>query len=67
METATLSDPVNIPIAPNTKLEEILRIFDAQKKNFQNVKSTSVADRLKKIKKLRQVVFANREKIQKAL
>src|SRR4051812_36838158 len=67
METVTVSAPVNIPIAPNTKLEEILRIFDSQKKNFQNVKNTSVAERLKKIKKLRQVVFANREKIQKAL
>src|SRR5689334_18596084 len=67
METATATAPVHIPIAPNTKLEEILRLFEAQKKNFQNIKDTSVGDRLKKIKKLRQAVFANREKIQKAL
>jgi aldehyde dehydrogenase (NAD+) len=67
METATATAAPTVPIAPNTKLEEILRIYDAQKKNFQNVKNTSVADRLKKIKKLRQVVLAKREKIQQAL
>ena len=67
METATATAAPVVPIAPNTKLEEILRIFDAQKKNFQNVKNTTVAERLKKIKKLRQVVYAKREKIQEAL
>ena len=67
METATATPVKEIPIAPNTQLEEVLRIFDAQKKNAQNVKNTTVAERLKKIKKLRQVVFANRDKIQKAL
>ncbi len=67
MEVTTSAPVQNIPISPNTKLEEILRIFDAQKKNFQNVKDTTVAQRLKKIKKLRQVVMAKREKIQKAL
>ena len=49
MEIATATAPLSIPIAPNTKLEEILRIFDAQKKNFQNVKNTSVSERLKKM------------------
>lgn len=67
METTTTVTTPHIPIAPNTKLEEILRIYDAQKKNFQNVKNTTIAQRLKKIKKLRQVVLANREKIQAAL
>ncbi len=64
----TVMDRVtSIPIAPNTKLEEILRIYDSQKKNFQKVKDTSVADRLKKIKKLRKLVLQKREKIQQAL
>lgn len=67
MEATATANATHIPIAPNTKLEEILRIYDAQKKNFQNVKNTTVAQRLKKIKKLRQVVLANREKIQQAL
>lgn len=67
METATATTTPAIPIAPNTKLEEILRIYDAQKKNLQNIKNTSPADRLKKIKKLRQVVYEKREKIQQAL
>ena len=67
METITAPASVEVPIAPNTKLEEILRIYDAQKKNLQNLKNTSVSDRLKKIKKLREVVYANRENVQKAL
>lgn len=48
METTTTVTTPHIPIAPNTKLEEILRIYDAQKKNFQNVKNTTIAQRLKK-------------------
>lgn len=66
METV-MTSVTSIPIAPNTKLEEILKIYDAQKKNFQKVKEMSVADRLKKIKKLRKVVLEKREKIQQAL
>lgn len=66
---ATVSEiqSLHIPITPNTKLEEILRIYDAQQKNLLNLKNTPVNDRLKKIKQLEKVVLANRKKIQDAL
>lgn len=65
--TATATKTVAVNIAPNTKLEEILRIFDAQKKNLQNLKDTTLSQRLKKVKKLREVILSKREKIQHAL
>lgn len=67
MEVTVSAPAKSIPISPNTKLEEILRIFDAQMKNKQNVKDSTISQRLKKIKKLRQVVMAKREQIQKAM
>ncbi len=67
METATAAQEVQVPMAPNTKHEEIERIYEAQKKNLQMLKNTSISHRLKKIKKLRKEVVAKREKIQKAL
>ncbi len=39
-------------ISPNTKLEEILRIFDAQQKNKQKVKNAGAKERKAKLKKL---------------
>lgn len=67
METATVASVKDISISPNTKLEEILRIYDAQQKNLLKLKNTSVDDRLKKIKLLEKVVLDNRKKIQEAL
>lgn len=67
METASATSAVNIPITPNTKLEEILRVYQAQEKNLQNLKNTSVKDRLKKIKQLEKTVLVNRSKIEQAL
>lgn len=67
METATATAPVNIPITPNTKLEEILRVYQLQEKNLQKLKSASVAERVKKIKKFEKAVLANRKKIEEAL
>jgi len=67
METVTATVPTNIPITPNTKLEEILRVYQAQEKNLQNLKNTSIADRLKKIKKFEKAVLASRKKIEDAL
>ncbi len=58
---------LHIPITPNTKLEEILRIYNAQQKNLLTLKNTSIDERLKKIKALEKVVLANRKKIQEAL
>ncbi|MBL7778514.1 MAG: aldehyde dehydrogenase family protein [Chitinophagales bacterium] len=57
----------NIPISENTKLEEILRVYNAQQKNLQTVKNTSISERLKKIKLLEKTVLQYRKKIQEAM
>jgi aldehyde dehydrogenase (NAD+) len=67
METATVASLQNIPISPNTRLEEILRVYDAQGKNLQNIRNTSVSERLKKIKKLEKTVLEYRKKIEDAI
>ena len=67
METATATAAPEIQITPNTKLEEIFRVYDAQQKNLLKLKNSSIDDRLKKIKLLEKVVLANRKKIQEAL
>src|SRR5687767_778560 len=65
---ATVATPVkNIPISPNTKLEEIFRIYDAQQKNRQNVKSSTAKERKAKLKKLVNVCLENRGKIEDAI
>ncbi len=65
---ATLSTSVkNIPISPNTKLEEILRTFDAQQKNRQAVKNTSAKQRIAKLKKLVDVTQKYRTQIEDAV
>ena len=66
METATASVK-NIPISPNTKLEEIFKIFDAQQKNKQAVKLTTAKERKAKLKKLIDVTMDFRTKIQDAI
>lgn len=67
METAAATSVKNIPISPNTRLEEILRIFDAQKKNQQNVKNCSAKERKAKLKKLIAVTNEYRSKIEDAV
>ncbi len=67
METATAPAVKNIPISPNTKLGEIFRIYDAQKKNAQNVKNSTAKERKAKLKKLVAVVTEMRSKIEDAV
>lgn len=67
METATAPAVKNIPISPNTKLGEIFRIYDAQKKNAQNVKNSTAKERKAKLKKLVTVVTEMRTKIEDAV
>jgi len=64
---ATATAAPNIQISTNTQLAEILRIYDLQNKNLQNMKNKSISDRLKKIKELEKVVLENRTQIQDAL
>ncbi len=66
METAAVPSVKNIPISPNTKLEEILRIFDAQQKNRHAVKKCSAKERKAKLKKLIDVTLEYRERIENA-
>lgn len=69
MEAATLSAPVakQIPISPNVQLTEILRIYDLQRKNAQNVKNTTAKERKAKLNKLKDVILEFQPKIQDAL
>lgn len=67
METATAPAVKNIPISPNTKLGEIFRIYDAQKKNAQNVKNSTAKERKAKLKKLVAVITEMRSKIEDAV
>ncbi len=66
METTTTA-PKQIPISPNTKFEEILKVFDAQFKNKWNVRNTTATDRKKKLKKLRDEIFENQDKIEQII
>lgn len=66
MET-TATAPKTIPISPNTKLEEIIRIFNAQQKNRQAVKNTTATQRKAKLKKLISTINEYRTKIQDAV
>jgi aldehyde dehydrogenase (NAD+) len=65
--TATQAPVKNIPISPNTQLEEILRIYSLQLKNRQNVKSTTVKERRAKLNKMKDVIFEYRERIEQAV
>jgi len=64
---ATASAVKSIPISPNTKLEEIIRIFNAQQKNRQVVKDTTAKERKAKLKKLIDTTLEYRTKIQDAI
>lgn len=67
METTATAVNKVIPISPNTKLEEILKLYDAQQKNRQNVKNTSAKERKAKLKKLKDTVLEYRPKIEAAV
>jgi aldehyde dehydrogenase (NAD+) len=67
METAVQNRNVSIPTSPNTEAAEIQRIFDLQQANRQNVKNTTASQRKRKLKDLKNLIFENREAIQKAL
>lgn len=64
---ATAEELKHIPISPNAKLEEILRIYQAQEKNLLNLKNRSVDERLKRIKALEKTVLEYRKKIEDAM
>jgi aldehyde dehydrogenase (NAD+) len=64
---ATATSVQTIQISPNTKLEDILRLFNAHYKNKGAVRNTTAKDRRKKLKKLREAIMNNREKIERAM
>ncbi len=64
---ATATAVKAIPISPNTRLEEIIRIFNAQQKNRQAVKDTTARERKAKLKKLIDTTLEYRTKIQDAV
>ena len=66
---ATATQPLtrSIPISPNTKLEEIIRIFNLQQRNRQTAKNARVSERKAKIKKLIDTIFEFRARIEEAL
>ena len=64
---ATTTATKQIPISPNTKFEDTLKVFDAQFKNKWNLRNTTASDRKKKLKKLREVIFANGTKIEEVI
>ncbi|HRP39363.1 MAG TPA: aldehyde dehydrogenase family protein [Chitinophagales bacterium] len=65
MSTASLTQQV--PISTNTKLDEILNLFDAQFKNKANIRSTTAKERISKLRKLRNLVIEKRSEIAKAI
>lgn len=67
MSTATATLTQTVSISSNTKLEEILKLFDAQFKNKWNVRNTTAKIRIQKLKKLRDIILAEREKIEQAI
>jgi aldehyde dehydrogenase (NAD+) len=65
--TATQTQVKSVPISPNTKLEDIIRIFNLQQRNRQNAKSATASERKAKIQKLIDAIFAMRADIEGAL
>lgn len=65
--TATQTVTKTIPISPNTKLEDIIRIFNLQQRNKQQAKNATAAQRKAKIKKLIDTIFEFRSRIEEAL
>lgn len=67
MEAVATVQPKAVPISPNTKLEEIFRLFDAQQKNKQNVKNSTAKERKAKLRKLMDATNKYRSKIEAAV
>jgi aldehyde dehydrogenase (NAD+) len=67
MSTTTLSYSPAAIISPNTKLEEIIRVFTLQQGYKQTVKNTTAAERKAKLQKLHDTILSYREQIQQAL
>ncbi len=65
METTVQSRAV--ATSPNTDTPEILRIFQAQQANKQNVKNTTAGQRKKKLKELRDLLLKRQQDIRDAL
>lgn len=65
--TATQPMAKSIPISPNTKLEDIIRIFNLQQRNRQTAKNATVSERKAKLKKLIDTIFELRSQIEEAL
>lgn len=57
----------SIPTSSNDSVVEIHRIFELQKKNNLKLKTSSVDDRIARLKKMKQVCLDYREKIQQAV
>jgi aldehyde dehydrogenase (NAD+) len=66
---ATATQPLikTVPISPNTKLEEIVRIFNLQQRNKQTAKNATASERKAKLQKLIDAIFALRAPIEEAL
>ena len=65
--TATQSVTKTIPISPNTKLEDIIRIFNLQQRNKQKAKNATTSERKAKLQKLIDTIFEMRSQIEDAL
>ena len=65
--TATQTSTKSIPISPNTKLEEVIRIFNLQQRNRQKAKNATASERKAKLKKLINTIFEFRSRIEDAL
>ncbi len=65
-DTITLERP-QVQVADNTQSNEIKRIYDAQQDNRWNVRNTTARERIKKLKKLKDLIYQKREAIQQAI
>jgi len=68
METTIQANPAaKLQLSANTPSSEIMRIYNLQLQNKQNVKNTTAKERRAKLKALKNVVLEKREAIQQAL
>src|SRR5687767_13864901 len=68
MATTVESKPAsNIQISPNTPSSEIMRLYNLQQQNKQNIKNTTAKERRIKLKAMKNLVLEKREAIQQAL
>ncbi|MCB0537404.1 MAG: aldehyde dehydrogenase family protein [Bacteroidetes bacterium] len=58
---------ISVPKSENDSLKRIQEVFELQKENLQTLKNSTAKDRKKKLKKLKDAIFSNREKIQEAI